>query len=565
MRFLNNLRMITKLAIPVFIFVAITVGLVAIAKNGMDDLAADTKELSEVETARLVDILKINAEVNEASIQEKNLILIGSDEADRLESTAALYEEYKKTALKHVDDLVALSDTPERRETNLNIKGAVEAYFKAMDESVAHSLKDEDAAALAISNGEGRAARIQVRELLSARTDANQKALNSAAAEAEVLAQGTSTTLLISAAIGVLAGLALIVSIVVFGITRPLSVMTTAMGQLASGNLSVSVVGADRKDEVGHLAQALQVFKDNAIEARRLAAEQQAENDAKMHRAQMLDDLTKRFEANVSALTQGLASAATEMEATAQSMSNVAEQTNGETVAAASAAEQTSANVQTVAAATEELSISIREIASQVTKSSQIAERAVADAQRTNEMVQMLSASAEKIGNVIALINNIAGQTNLLALNATIEAARAGEAGKGFAVVASEVKELANQTSKATDEISAQVGSVQVATSQAVEAIQQIAATIAEMSQISTSIAAAMEEQGAATSEIARNVQEAARGTEQVTGTIVNVRQGAGETGAAASQVLSAARDLSRHSEGLGQEVSTFLTGVKAA
>ncbi len=348
-------------------------------------------------------------------------------------------------------------------------------------------------------------------------------------------------------------------------LSLPISRITNTMKTLAQGDTGVQVSDIERVDEIGAMAGAVQVFKDALIAKKEADEAAAVEAEAKMRRAQMLDQLTRQFEANVSVLTGGLSTAATQMETTAQSMTSVADQTTSQSVSVASAAEQTSANVQTVAAATEELSISIREIASQVGQSSRIAEQAVADAQRTNETVQTLASSAEKIGDVVQLINNIASQTNLLALNATIEAARAGEAGKGFAVVASEVKNLATQTSKATEEISAQIASVQQATSEAVEAIQAIARTISEMSQISVSISAAMEEQGAATAEISRNVQEAARGTEAVTGNINDVRQGASETGMAAAQVLTSAQELARHSETLTREVGSFLSGVKAA
>jgi len=563
MRALNNLKLLTKLAIPIAIFTAVAIGLIAFAKSGLDRMAADIQGMIKQEMAQEALILQLNAEINETTIQEKNIILAPG--AEMIASARASFAKYKDIALTHADELVNLADTPEGKAAYSELRTKIAYYFSRMETSSGYAQVGLTDQALAMSNGEIRDARMELRKTMGELVEASKKSLAQAASDAEVLAARTSWILIAAAATGILVALGLVSAIVIYGINRPLTGITAAMGRLASGDLSVDVLGTERKDEVGQLALALQAFKENAVERRHLAAEQAAESEAKMRRSAVLDALTRRFEASVAALTESLTAAAGEMEATAGSMSAVAGQTSQQALSVASAAQQTSANVQTVAAATEELAISIREIASQVGQSSQVAEKAVAGTQRTNATVQALAASAEKIGDVVALINTIAGQTNLLALNATIEAARAGEAGKGFAVVASEVKELASQTAKATEEISGQIAAVQQATQETVAAIGEIARTISEMSQIASSIAAAMEEQGAATAEIARNVQEAARGTEQVTGSIAEVQQGAGATGAAASQVLGAAQELARHSSQLGQELATFLAGVKAA
>jgi methyl-accepting chemotaxis protein len=367
---------------------------------------------------------------------------------------------------------------------------------------------------------------------------------------------------------GLLAVIAVSAALVVMirrRICRPIVDITASMSRLAAGDVAGEIPASDRQDEIGAMAAAVQVFKDNMIKADRLSAEQAAENDIKMRRARALDELTKSFESKVSELVSGLSSSSSMMEATARSMSSTAAATDRQAGVVASASQQTTANVQTVASATEELTSSIGEISRQVAQSAQISARAVDNARRTGDIAQSLASGAQKIGDVVTLIQNIAAQTNLLALNATIEAARAGEAGKGFAVVASEVKSLAGQTAKATTEISEQVATIQGASDETLAAIKNVVEVITEIDQIGSAIASAINEQGSATKEIARNIQQAASGTQDVTSNISGVQQAATDAGAAATQVLGAAEHLSQQSQDLAGQVNRFLADVRAA
>jgi methyl-accepting chemotaxis protein len=350
------------------------------------------------------------------------------------------------------------------------------------------------------------------------------------------------------------------------GISRPVVRMCEAMRALADGDKTIVVPGVGRKDEIGQMADTVQVFKDSMIEADHLReANEKQKAEAEAERKAGMFKLADTFEASIKGVVNSVASQATEMQSAAQSMTHTAEQATQQATAAAASVEEASANVQTVATAAEELSSSVMEIGRQVEQSSKIANEAVGEADRTNTTVEGLNHAAQRIGEVVQLIETIAGQTNLLALNATIEAARAGDAGKGFAVVASEVKSLASQTAKATEEIRAQIGEIQGATGQTVEAIHNIGATIRQMSEIATAIASAVEEQGAATREIATNVHQAAQGTGEIATNIGGVSRAASDTGAAATQVLSSAGELARQSETLRRDVDQFLATVRAA
>jgi methyl-accepting chemotaxis protein len=349
-------------------------------------------------------------------------------------------------------------------------------------------------------------------------------------------------------------------------VVAPLAQMTATMGRLADGDLAAAVPHAGRSDEIGRMAQAVAVFKDNAVRMRDLQQEQEAiKQRAAAEKKAAMDKLADELEAGISGVARIVSTASGELTTSAHTMSETAEETTRQAAAVAAATEQASSNVQTVAAATEELSSSVSEISRQVAESARVAAQAVEEANQTNATVQGLAGAAQKIGEVVRLISDIAGQTNLLALNATIEAARAGEAGKGFAVVASEVKALATQTAKATEDIAQQVAAIQGATGASVNAIQGIAGTIGRINEIATAIASAVEEQGAATQEIARNVQQAAVGTSEVAATIGGVTEAARETGNVAGAVRSAAAQLSQQSAVLNDQVARVVSNIRAA
>ena len=392
-----------------------------------------------------------------------------------------------------------------------------------------------------------------------------QHSLAAEAQETEASIVSLNLVLWILLAVGLSLGLA-IALITARAIAGPVQGMTTAMVKLAGGDTSLTIPGIGRADEIGEMANAVRVFKDNMIETNRLRAEQ-TEADARaaaMRKAEM-DRFAGQFEGAVGEIVETLSSSSTELEAAAQTLTRTAENTQHLSTIVSAASEEASTNVQSVASATEELTSSVTEIGRQVQEAARIASAAVSQADTTNDRVNKLSQAAGRIGDVVELINTIAGQTNLLALNATIEAARAGDAGRGFAVVASEVKALAQQTAQATGEIIHQVTGIQAATEESVVAIREISGTISRISEISSAIASAVEEQGAATQEISRNIMQSAEGTHQVAANIVSVKDGANETGAASSQVLASAQMLSKDSARLKVEVDRFLANVRAA
>ena len=375
----------------------------------------------------------------------------------------------------------------------------------------------------------------------------------------------TRQTLIVTAAVALLIGMVL-AWLIGTSVSGPIRSMTDRMQSLAAGELDQPIPGGESRDEIGRMARAVEVFRDNALAVRRMESEATTQREAaEADRARMMSELAGRFEQGMQGVIAGVGGRAEDMGRSAGDLAKVAERGRGLAEAVANRAEQASVNVQTVASATQELAASIREISTQVQRSVSVSNRATHETQRTSGLVNGLSSAAEKIGNIIQLIQAIASQTNLLALNATIEAARAGDAGKGFAIVASEVKNLASQTAQATEQISSQIATIQSATGETVTAISQFDATVREMAEIANAIASAVEQQGAATGEIARNVEQAATGTAAVTREIVDVKAVAGETDAGAEAALAVAAALQEQAVSLKGNVADFLKTIRSA
>jgi methyl-accepting chemotaxis protein len=562
-RFVSNLKLLHKLSLPAILILVAGLITLAMAFYWVTVFENNVSAIVDRHAKRLERALTVVGNLNQATLTQRDLRLV--KQVDAAEKLAADYREKLLKVGGELDALAPLMEDPDQRRLVQEARDAFARFLEVGREQSVGIIEGLKTGTPPPGNGKGRVWRDKVDELLGRIVTLSRQDMGRAKERGIAEGRWAAVMLVAVSSLAVLAGLGMLAWIAVVQVARPLGGMAALMSRLASGDLTVEVEGAERRDEVGALARALAVFKRTALEVERTRADRDAEREAKVARAQALDRLTHDFEGKSKMLAQSLSAAAGQLQSAAQSMVGTADGASRQSTTVAAASEEASVNVETVASATEELSASIRDIAQQVAESATISGRAAEEAKHTDHTVTALADSAQKIGEVVELINTIAAQTNLLALNATIEAARAGEAGKGFAVVASEVKTLAAQTASATGEIAGQVGQIQAATKEAVEVIGRVARTIEEINRIATAIAAAVEEQGAATGDIARSVTQAARGTRDVSANVGGLRQAATQTRHDAEQVLTAAGELSRQARELTDGLGAFLAETKAA
>jgi methyl-accepting chemotaxis protein len=562
----NNLRIRWKILLAPALLILILVGLGGYAlqtlranQASVDGLISGPIHQSEV-------VADFTTAVWTAQARLYRLAATAANESDQQKIKTVAKE--TATAVAGIADKLKAVETIKRSEQKTadlieKLKTAVAGYVKQANNAIEMADGDPGSALMFIMGAERSFAQIDklTDDIIVASNDLRDREIGRANMRLDQQQMVLPAVVLLAIVLGCLVSL-----LVAAGISKPVVQIATAIKRISQGDFDATIPARNRRDEIGVISDAVQVFaesmKDNnrlRLEQAEAAARSEADKKAAVHK------LADQFQAAIGTIVDSVSSASTELEAAASTLTHTADTTQQLSAMVASASEEASSNVQSVASAAEEMTSSVHEIARQVQESSRIAGEAVQQAHNTDARIGELSHAAARIGDVVKLITAIAEQTNLLALNATIEAARAGEAGRGFAVVASEVKSLANQTAKATDEIGTQIAGMQAATQDSVAAIKEIGATIGRISGIAATIAAAVEEQGAATSEIARNVHQAAHGTSEVAANIGDVNRGAAETGSASAQVLSSAQALSTEGSKLKLEVDKFLATVRAA
>ncbi|MFD2205655.1 methyl-accepting chemotaxis protein [Kiloniella antarctica] len=560
MQFFRHLKIAHKLVASFTLLVAVTLLMAIVSFSAINDIKSADQES---ETARNLEGAYQLYKQSFASQRQGLLYYLLTGDRTGLNQ----YNDYSVTTAEHYKKLEELSQGQKKLS---QLIGALSGHYQVWMTDFASTqinlmrnyLTVNQARAIEVS-GQPQAAIAQF-DMAAADLSAELNMILQQSVEVKESASNRFTITII-ASISLLAFAAIFLAIALTrALATPLSRITSKMSDLANGELDIDIQGSERRDEIGGMVRAVEVFKQNALEQRAMRAQEAEKQEVERQRHEGMERLTRDFDKTMTEGLKVVSNSVFEVSESAKTMVGNATETGALSQDASAAIEEASANIQTVSAATTELTSSISEISRQMNQTSEVSQAAVDEIAHANSRVVALNEAAKSIGQVVQIISDIAEQTNLLALNATIEAARAGDAGKGFAVVASEVKHLATQTGKATEEIGVKVSEIQNETESAAAAVLGIGDTIRKIDELTAAVAGAVEEQGAATSEIARNVEEAAQGANQVAGVVLQVAKAADDTGKLAETQQTVVGEMGRNNDSLKKDISVFLNEVKA-
>jgi len=562
MKFLDNLKISVKIIAVIGLLAAVTAFLVIQGSLMMSDIDSTYDELNN-------KLVPARLEVTRATRQATNIgfgafrtigLDIGSEQAKR--GVFDVEDGYKR-AVTFLGN--ATTANPENKPTYDKFLANFAELHQMAKKVVDLSQKDITEATSVMGEAEKKIDQI-LKEMISF-TGQLEKQTNAATAATSASAKKAILTNYIVGFSALLVCLGLGLWIAMFKISRPLSQLAQRMGSLAHGDLAVEIDGQTRGDEVGAMAKAVQVFKDNALalktaeaaaaEQRRAAEAERARNEAaqreaalqvqkvvtglgagleRLARGDLTYRLTDEFADEYRKVKDDFNEAITQLQETIANIaranaevSNAASEISSSTTDLSQRTEEQAASLEETSASMEEISATVRKNAENAHHANQLtqATREVADrggavvAQAVTAMAR-IEESSRRISDIISVIDEIARQTNLLALNAAVEAARAGEAGRGFAVVASEVRSLAQRSSQAAKDIkdlitnsSGQVQEGVELVNKAGESLHEIVDSIKNVAAIVSEIASASSEQAAGLDQISKALSQMDQVTQQ--------------------------------------------------